>query len=242
MSASLIVRSLCHRGLIRERNQDALLVGPWLTVRSSEVISRIEIDLDDPVLVAVADGMGGHEFGEVASDLVLRTLADRDPLPMDGQALQEAAVAAHLALFDEMARRPETSGMGSTLAAVLVDSGGRAVWCNVGDSRAYHEAPPYLVQLSVDDSAASGYLTQTMGGTAQVTALTPHVGMIELGTGRVLLCSDGLSGFVEIADMERAMSDVSDEEAIELLWELVVRAGAPDNVTIALIGMVGLDG
>jgi serine/threonine protein phosphatase PrpC len=235
MTAVLTVTALCHKGLVRAGNQDALLVGPWVTCRSSEAISRIEIPLDEPILVAVADGMGGHARGDVASELVLRTLADLHPLPMEPEALSAATFAAHLALFDEMAARPETSGMGSTLVAALLDSAGLLLWCNVGDSRAYREEQPYLVQLSEDDAAATGHLTQTLGGTAQVTALAPHLGSIDGFTGRLLLCSDGLSGVVEIADMERAMAQADDDEALERLWELVVRAGAPDNVTMAML-------
>lgn len=235
MGTRLEATALCHRGLKRTTNQDGLLVGPWLSTRSSEIISHLTLPLDEPLLVAVADGMGGHADGARASELALGHMAMLHPIPPHEEALALALSGAHDALFDDMAARPDARGMGTTFAGVVVDGTGEIVWANVGDSRVYRESGDYLVQLSIDDSAASGHLTQSLGGTTERTTVHPHVGREPVGDDRVLLCSDGLSGRVKVDDMEDALIGVADDEAMERLWSLIVQAGAPDNVTIVLL-------
>src|SRR5690606_5347254 len=116
----------------------------------------------DRWLIAVADGMGGHRAGEVASSLALATLRER---LLAGAGLADAVCAANEAVFRRQAGDPRLSGMGTTLTAAVVGPGGAVQLCHVGDSRAYLLRRGELARLTRDHSLVeefvrSGALTE----------------------------------------------------------------------------------
>ncbi len=226
-----------HVGMVREGNEDSAYAG-----------SRLAL---------VADGMGGHAAGEVASAAVVATLAqlDEDEAGLDLLEVLASAVQAandHLrAMVDSNAA---LDGMGTTLT-VMLSSGTRLGLAHVGDSRAYllrdgefsqltHDQT--LVQRMVDEGRISpeqaethpqrSLLTQALDGRAGVE---PDLSVREARRGdRYLLCSDGLSGYVSQELIAPALAIPDPDEAAERLIELALLAGAPDNVTVVIADVV----
>ncbi len=229
-----------HAGLMREGNEDSGYAGPRL--------------------LAVADGMGGHAAGEVASAVAIAALAGLDsphgpdgPVPDTGLlgALAAAVAGAGARLRAMIAADPGLAGMGTTLTAMLW-SGRQAALCHIGDSRAYllrhgqfsqvtHDHT--LVQALVDegqitpDAAAThphrSLLLRTLDGGP---GSQPDLSLHEARPGdRYLLCSDGLSGVVSGQAIEAALTAVAGPgEAAAWLIELANRAGGPDNITCVI--------
>jgi len=225
-------------GLLREGNEDSAYAGPRL--------------------LAVADGMGGHAAGEVASAVAIAALADLDDdmPPSELQiALSTAVAHANQILHDMVSADPSISGMGTTLTAMLW-SGGKVALCHIGDSRAYvlsggqfqqitHDHT--LVQSLVDDGRISpdeaathpqrSLLLRALDGT---TEAEPDLSILEAHAGdRYLLCSDGLSGVVSEETLHRTLATVPDpDDAVKQLVELAIRGGGPDNITCIVADVV----
>jgi serine/threonine protein phosphatase PrpC len=226
-------------GLLREGNEDSAYAGPRL--------------------LAVADGMGGHAAGEVASAVAIATLAelDDDMPPSELQiALSTAVAHANQILHDMVSADPSISGMGTTLTAMLWSDGGKVALCHIGDSRAYvlsrgqfqqvtHDHT--LVQSLVDDGRISpdeaathpqrSLLLRALDGTSEAE---PDLSILEAHAGdRYLLCSDGLSGVVSEETLHRTLATVADrDEAVLQLVELAIRGGGPDNITCIVADVV----
>ena len=211
-----------HVGYVRGRNEDAMLHEP------------------DRGLFVVADGLGGHPAGDVASRIATETLDDRldaDTLADDpAAAIDEAVQAAHLAIVEETRRTPATEGMGTTVVAAWTD-GHRLVLGNVGDSRAYHLHDGSLTQLTSDDVFEAAYgrsLTQALGSSNDITTELLDV---ELETGdRVLLCTDGLTDMVDdrlIADL--LADDGGAQRIADRLAASALDHGGYDNVTVIVL-------
>jgi len=218
-------------GLLREGNEDSAYAGPRL--------------------LAVADGMGGHAAGEVASAVAIAALADLDddmPASELQIALASAVANANQILHDMVSADPSISGMGTTLTAMLW-SGGKVALCHIGDSRAYvlsggefHQITHdhTLVQSLVDDGRISpdeaathpqrSLLLRALDGTSEAE---PDLSILDAKAGdRYLLCSDGLSGVVSEETLHRTLATVPDpEEAVLQLVDLAIRGGGPDNIT-----------
>jgi PPM family protein phosphatase len=225
-------------GLLREGNEDSAYAGPRL--------------------LAVADGMGGHAAGEVASAVAISALADLDedvPAPDLQVALAEAVTRANQTLHDMVVTDPSISGMGTTLTAMLW-SGGKVALCHIGDSRAYvlsdgqfHQITHdhTLVQSLVDDGRISpdeaathpqrSLLLRALDGTSEAE---PDLSVYEAKAGdRYLLCSDGLSSVVSEETLHRILATVSDpEDAVLQLVELAIKGGGPDNITCIVADVV----
>ncbi len=226
-----------HVGKVREGNEDSAYAG-----------SRLAL---------VADGMGGHAAGEVASSAVVAALSqlDDDEAGLDLLEVLASAVQAandHLrALVDADS---SLDGMGTTLTALL-SSGTRLGLAHVGDSRAYllrdgefsqltHDQT--LVQRMVDEGRITpeqaethpqrSLLTQALDGRAGVE---PDLSVREARRGdRYLLCSDGLSGYVAHETIAETLTIANADEAAERLIDLALAAGAPDNVTVVIADVV----
>lgn len=228
-----------HTGRVRAGNEDSFLVA-----------DRI---------FAVADGMGGHQAGEIASDAALEPLRAldlsdvTDPTAI-GELLAEAVRDANTLVVDRASADPELEGMGTTLTAVAVRDGQLHV-AHVGDSRAYllrddeamsqlttdHTLVERLVQegrLSRDEAATHpqrNVITRAIGheATVEVEVLPP----ITLRDGdQVLLCSDGLSGPVPDARISETLARTVDgDEAVRALLAEANAAGGPDNITVVLV-------
>lgn len=234
-------------GLLRKINQDALLVAA-------------------PVYV-VADGMGGHDGGEVASALVIEqfaALAGRTLSPAEAVAAIHDALAVGQARITDFAAAQRAAGQarftaGTTVvAAVQVEAPGtQFVLANVGDSRAYRFLDGELKQVSVDHSVVqelidSGQLdpadadhhpernvvTRALGG---MTASVPDLFQISLPAGgRILLCSDGVSGMLEHDAMTAILASTADpRDAADRLVLAAVSEGGRDNATAVVIDVMG---
>jgi PPM family protein phosphatase len=232
-----------HQGCVRDVNQDATLAGPWL--------------------FAVADGMGGHAAGEVASSLTVAALAEatHHDVVSRGQVLA-AIELANRRILDTIRERPETRGMGTTLAvvAICLESDGRehVLVANIGDARVYRHRNGELQQLSTDHSVvqelvASGQLspedaathrrrheiTRALGLEAVVdVAVTQH----ELVQhDRYLVCSDGLTEALEPSALRAGCG--AERPAPEVARELIdaaVAAGARDNVSAVVVDVTAV--
>ena len=230
------VLSFSEKGCIRKNNEDSLLVLP------------------EQGLYAVADGMGGHRAGEVASSTALQELGELVPQLGDSEGqdleigLKEAFVQANRVVNQSSTTEPENAGMGTTLTVLLV-RGRTAVIAHVGDSRAYLWRDEVLTSLTVDHSLV-GELVRLGQISLEEAEKHPqrHVLMravgtdqkievdcrsISLHTGDVfLLCTDGFSNVISDLELtEEFLEPGSWEGRFEKLRKLTLERGAPDNFT-----------
>ena len=229
-------------GRVRSGNEDALLIGA--------------------TVFAVADGMGGHRGGEVASAAALEPLAELDGRRFDAPdealaALTDAVVRANADVARRSNDDPDLRGMGTTLTAVLVD-GRDAQLVHVGDSRAYLARGDRFVQLTDDHTLVQALLDQGRI-TADEVATHPHRSVITRAVGvasdvdvdglrltlrdgdRIVLCSDGLTGVVDDATIARAVREQDPATAVDVLVDAANTAGGPDNVTVVIVSVDGGD-
>ncbi len=236
---NLRVAAKTDTGLVRASNEDAYLVAT--------------------PLFAVADGMGGHLAGEVASGTTVETLSkfareitqDSDP----GSALTEGVKAANRAVYEKASTDPALTRMGTTLtAAVALD--GRLSIAHIGDSRAYLFRDGKLEQLTQDHTLVAEYVRHGRM-TEEEAKVHPNRSIITRALGvepdipvdtitlsikegdRVLLCSDGLYSMVEDDAIAEILSTVPDAEAAtRALVEAANAAGGEDNTTVLIIDVV----
>lgn len=228
--------SATHKGMVRQNNEDSLY-----PEKSGES--------EGPVVLMVADGMGGHVAGEVASRLAVNAAASSSLEPGDRVA------AANRAIREEVARQPDLEGMGTTMTLVELTPEGVAHFGHVGDSRAYLFRDGGLKQLTSDHTVAA-----EMVALGQITAeeaedhprshmivrclgLTRFVNVdeieLELESGdRILLCSDGLNSMVPQATISQTLGEGTADEVAWRLIELANKAGGHDNITIILIDVL----
>jgi serine/threonine protein phosphatase PrpC len=230
-------------GLVRANNQDSAYAGPHLLV--------------------VADGMGGHAGGDVASSVAVATLA-----PLDDEAhgpddaLEELDRALHAAQEELLSRAdadPELAGLGTTVTALL-RAGSKLAMAHIGDSRAYLLRDGQLTQVTTDHT-----FVQHLVNTGKITAeeaehhpqrsvvmrvlgdfdmeIVPDLSVREARAGdRWMLCSDGLSGVVSAETLADTLLEVQDVGACaDRLVQLALRGGGPDNVTVIVADVVDLD-
>jgi serine/threonine protein phosphatase PrpC len=239
------VSALSHPGLLRERNEDSLVVGPCTQCATvTENPQTLVFPLATPLVVAVADGLGGHPGGDVASALAVRRLASIGPALSDEDTVRAALNACNRAVH-EAAGGDEGSkfaAMGTTVAGTVVQPDSLMVF-NVGDSRVFASSPDGLVQVSVDDSPplepgqrTTSLVTQCLGGTLAYRAISPHVAAVPLSPGdRYLICTDGLTDPVTPDVLEEVMREPDDGRAAFELWKAAIEAGGPDNITLAIV-------
>ena len=228
-----------HVGKVRANNQDSGYAGEHLFV--------------------VADGMGGHAGGDVASALAIQSIAHIDR-PFDtasdaAAALRDALLEANQELAETVFEHPELAGMGTTVSG-FVRVGDRLALAHIGDSRVYRWRDGTLTQMTKDHTFVQR-LVDSGRITAEEAAMHPRrsvlmrvLGDVELSPeidvevletrpgDRWVLCSDGLSGFVE----EDRIGELLDENpdagaAVEALIEESLDHGAPDNVTVIVVGV-----
>lgn len=221
-------------------------------------------------LFAVADGMGGHQAGEVASELAIEavtafirlSMSDTDltwpygidpKLSFDGNRLRTAICLANRRVFRAAESSDDYAGMGTTMVGLLMN-GSRIAIGSVGDSRLYLLSKGTLQQLTVDDSWAAKILAQDSSLKPDEIAQHPMRNVLtnvlgaresvevnvterELASGDVLLlCTDGLHGVLQPADIHRLLSGTSDiEQAPRRLVDAALAQGTRDNVTALVI-------
>lgn len=204
-------------------------------------------------LVAVADGMGGHRAGEVASATALEALR---AAVANGQSLRDAIEGANDAVLEKSASDRELHGMGTTLTAGMLGSDGHLVVGHVGDSRAYLVRDGELTQIThdhslVEEMVRGGELTPEQAEVhPQRSIITRALGIdpqievdeypIHLQPGdRILLCSDGLTTMVRPDEIASILNRERDpKRAAQLLVDAANEAGGEDNVTAVIIEVV----
>jgi PPM family protein phosphatase len=224
------------RGLVRANNEDSVYAGARL--------------------LALADGMGGHAAGEVASQLVIAALAHLDDDEPGGDLLSQLNEAVHqgnAAIAAHVEADPELEGMGTTLTAILF-AGNKLGLVHIGDSRGYLLRDGELGQITKDDT-----FVQTLVDEGRITAeeahshpqrslimraltgheVEPTLIVREARSGdRYLLCSDGLSDPVSHETILDALQIPDVAESADRLIELALRGGGPDNVTVVVADVV----
>ncbi|MSP57042.1 MAG: serine/threonine-protein phosphatase [Myxococcales bacterium] len=248
----------------RARNEDNYLIGCEGQVRSRlGDREQVEDALDDPtVVLAVADGMGGHEDGETASTRTVQAISRLYGLtrPQDIEAgLREFILETHHRLRPTVA----VSGvvkMGTTLTVVWI-VGGRAYWAHVGDSRLYLLRADEMSVITKDQTRAEfarrdgrpepqypnhlsqNFLYGSRGlGNDEGLRVDPGVDTGNFGlhtVDRLLLCSDGLHGFISQQSIQQALSRGDAQEAADGLVAAAMSAGGDDNVTAVVMEVVG---
>ncbi|MGW2116348.1 PP2C family protein-serine/threonine phosphatase [Streptomyces zhihengii] len=237
------VTALSHPGLLRENNEDSLVAGPWtLTGTVTGNPQTLVFPLGSPLVVAVADGIGGQPAGEVASALVARILALHGPA-LDGEdAVRDVLDLCDREVYAAAARDPARATMGTTVAGVVLLAGTALVF-NVGDSRVLGWRDGGLDVLSVDDNPPPlpgrrtvSLLTQSLGGSREPGGIAPHLTAVPLEPGfRCLVCTDGLTDPVPGDVIEEVLREHDHGRAAYELWRAAVEAGGPDNITLALV-------
>ena len=237
------VAAITNPGRLRERNEDALSIhGNVLTGTMREPFaSATSAKL---LVLLVADGMGGHPRGDVASRTALKTLIDRGSKCITSSGCAEALQAANHRLYDLMEEEPGAVGLGTTVVGAVVSPNG-LISFNVGDSRIYRHSQNSLVRLSEDDvplgtrdfqgPRATHQITQSLGGRLARTAIVPHVKEgPPLAEGEsLLLCSDGLTDMLAERDISKVMTNVAEPAVCAArLMESALDAGGHDNVSI----------
>jgi PPM family protein phosphatase len=227
------------KGLKRESNQDSFLVN------------------QDLGLYVVADGMGGHSGGEVASSLAVQTVEEvvkQPPIPemKPRDLLNHAYSEASRRIFDRAANeRPELLGMGTTM--VMIHQTQKSFYvCNVGDSRCYLFRKPYLWQLTEDHSLVNEQVRAGLLNEEQVknfigrNVITRSVGyerevVVDILERPImkgdlyLMCSDGLSGLVVDKKISEILNKYSPDEVVEKCVEQALLSGGDDNVTVMAV-------
>jgi serine/threonine protein phosphatase PrpC len=224
---------MAHVGMVRARNEDTLIMPGLMSAGSlpAPVTVRYDSGAGDLDFVVI-DGMGGHHGGQEASRLIAQFLLDHP-----GPSVEDALAGANRAVYDAMGRSPSLTGMGATIAGVRV-AGPEATIFNIGDARVYQFEAGYLMVVSTDDrrSSSSHMVTQSLGGTAQPTAVEPHVCRLTLeARARLLVCSDGLSEVVAFDAIRDTLGDGTTQTAAGILLKAVLAGGAPDNVSLIVL-------
>ncbi|MDP2182089.1 MAG: Stp1/IreP family PP2C-type Ser/Thr phosphatase [Actinomycetota bacterium] len=219
-------------GRVRTHNEDAVLLSP--------------------PLYAVADGLGGHLAGEVASTLAIETLLQHAPLRADAKALGRAARTANKAVLEAARDADARSGMGTTLTAALVE-GTRIAVAHVGDSRAYVLHNERLERITEDhsmvaDMIRAGTLTEEESRThPNRSVITRALGSdpnmyadtfeVDASPGdRLILCSDGLTSMLTDPQIAEIVNSYRDPEvAVRSLIDAANAAGGTDNISVIVV-------
>ncbi len=228
---SLSMACASHIGRVRTINEDSVTISPELG------------------LVVLADGMGGHNAGEVASRLAVRCLHD---CVKQGEAMYSSIIDAHNEVHQVARDTMGYDGMGTTLVAGLYAEK-RAEIAYIGDSRVYQYRDYELTQLTRDQTLAQQIRDDNQGDAVDGSdqyghILTSAVGIESLCKPVVLnhrfypedihlYCSDGLSDCVDDTHISLALSNFCDSlaECAEALIQAALHRGAPDNVSVALV-------
>lgn len=217
-----------HRGLVRPNNEDAFAVSPALV--ADELWQGV---IPAEGWVIIADGMGGHAAGQVASRLAVECLRNLADLLRDEDGIEEAAEAVHSAIFAAMREDAMLAGMGTTVAGVVLRPD-EALCFNVGDSRIYHMGAR-LSLLSQDHVIDGHVLTQCLGGLSEEDVPEPATLRIKWKKGqRLLLCTDGLTDMLDDDEIETIM-DRARASPAEALVAAALNAGGGDNVTVIVL-------
>ena len=237
----MIYSSISDRGKVRKQNQD----------NYSNLIT------DDFALFVVADGMGGHKAGDIASKIAVDSIKDyileKGARNDYSELLENAIVFANNKILEKSKLDRECNGMGTTVICVLIDKDNKAYIANLGDSRIYHHSDKKLKQITKDDSYVQSLLdtgienideelidnyknivTKALGIESQVEI---NVSTIDLKKDDyIILVTDGLTNMVDDIEIEEVLNmDINIKESAEILVYMANSSGGFDNITITLV-------
>jgi protein phosphatase len=240
--------SLSDRGRVRQNNEDAC--AHFVPEGAGELADR-------GAVFVVADGMGGHRGGEIASRIAVRTIIAFYTANSDenrSHALSRAFREANKTILEESVADSTLFGMGTTCTALALHNG-RAYFAHVGDSRGYHVRGGRITQVTHDHSIVgemvrSGILsdedarnhpkrnviTKSLGAQDDIAADLPTALDLEPGD-KFLLCSDGLTAYLSDADIAEILSTCSPSEACKQLVKMANEAGGRDNITVLVVAV-----
>lgn len=244
---TLDINAICHIGNVRQKNEDMIIIGNRL-LREASLSCTLEHNQGElPLLVAIADGMGGHKGGAIASEIVVTDMYQAISTLPGGlnindlrQVMKEKIATIHSRLNSEGATDSEKTGMGSTFTGLLFYE--QCVYLiNIGDSRTYRFRDGMLSQFSRDHSlsamtndpnAPKNILVNSLGAGANLFIdfedITPRL----LNNDLLLLCSDGLSTEVSDPEIETLLTQSADP--IYLINAALNNNGS-DNVSVAVV-------
>lgn len=232
------------RGLVRGNNEDSAYAGPHL--------------------LALADGMGGHAAGEVASQFLINALSPLDSPLIDESdnrdqlenLLATAVDEGNQDIASHVDEHPNLDGMGCTLTSMLFCEDEVAI-CHIGDSRGYRLRDGELRQVTKDDTFVQSLVDEGKLAPEDVSSHPQRSLILKALTGRpveptlwrektqigdrFMLCSDGLSDPVSPETIREVLSRGTPEKAARKLVEMALRGGGPDNVTVVVADVVGFD-
>lgn len=232
-------------GAVREHNEDAFLIG-----RTVMTVGNTERSVKPPMIAAVADGVAGEASGEVASRMALEMLAAVKPSRKINYEQKILAIHAALQKYGVSHKR---SNMQTTLCALAVESDGKAIMMNVGDSRLYLYRGGKIKQISRDQSLVQmlyerGHITpEERRGHSQKNVIFPVLGNIteepkpqisEIEGGLLhgdilILCSDGLSDSLTIGELEDILAQPKKlPKRLADMTERAIKNGSRDNITV----------
>lgn len=240
------IQALCRVGMVRDNNEDMISIG-GVMLRDDEMALPVELGDDSQFYLLVADGMGGHEHGELASQRLLEFLGNC----LKEKALDVGTVEDDLRDYvkqfsDELNRRAFAEGqqrpMGCTLTGVLW-ANAKAYLLNAGDSRTYRFRNGILRQLTTDetergitgDSHAEKWLLNCVGGGAEGRLTVVDITDRLHDGDTLLVCSDGLTDMVADEDIETMLMD--EPHCAQALYAKACENGGVDNVSVIVAKM-----
>lgn len=248
---SIEFASLSDRGRVRLNNEDSY--GQFVPETAAEFEER-------GAVFVVADGMGGHRGGEIASRIAVRTILAFYTADASGdrsQALARAFHEANQTIIQEAVADSTLFGMGTTCTALALQAG-RAYLAHVGDSRCYMLRQGNIRQVTSDHSIVGemvrsgiisdedarthpkrNVITRSLGAQPDVATETPE--SIELQAGDTfLLCSDGLTAYLSDIDLSEVLSTLMPEEACKKLIKMANEQGGRDNITAQVVTVLAV--
>jgi serine/threonine protein phosphatase PrpC len=230
------VRAFTDVGLVRKRNEDAILVAGWLSQTREGSLVTMDFDPAAPFTCAVADGMGGHVGGDLASRVALTVISERSP---DWRTA--ADIAATLIETNEQVRAvgmdADLQGLGTTIAGLCLTDDGIVIF-NVGDSPVFSITDGVCKQISIDDSVfdtngrPTNIITQSLG---QFPPVQPHLEVLALQAGTYLLCSDGVSGVMSPEELRTAVQQSDLDDLAATIIATTRQNGAHDNFSFIIV-------
>ncbi|GHT56926.1 serine/threonine protein phosphatase [Spirochaetia bacterium] len=239
------------KGSTRKLNEDSFLIG---TEKGGSAIdnqadtkSKISLDIDTPSLFFVADGMGGHSSGDVASSFVVNKMLEymKGEQTYNGDTLEMMIKAMHNELLNEGKKRG-TPNMGTTISGILLQSG-ECSFFNVGDSRTYRLRGGFLQQLSRDDSLSNivpdvqkNIITNAIGASLpSITVQTRFSKNIVMSGDIFFICSDGVHGVIDDDTFETMINkNIKPEIISENIVKYAIQNNSDDNCTAIIVKVV----
>ncbi|GBU29643.1 hypothetical protein R84B8_03216 [Treponema sp. R8-4-B8] len=229
----------------RPHNEDSFLCALHTGCDINNASAEFQDVITSPLFFLVADGMGGHDAGEVASAFVVHNMQNaivNETRVFDEASLEALVKSVHAALLIE-GKEKGTPNMGSTLTGILLQRDAPCAIINIGDSRVYRLRNGFLQQLSRDDSlasimpgAAKNIITNAVGAGLPDVSVASRFSLTVAVAGDVfLMCSDGVHGSVSDDDLEKFLAQTPPLETAKLIVQTAIANDSDDNCTAVVV-------